>query len=170
MPKYFPDVDPSMLTTGTFGMLTELIGTITEDSFNTGSSLVSEVFPTRSKMNSSIYSNAAIFQLTNAFAEASSCDIILGIPESDIRNNFQKKDGSDYYFFYIDKDTTISVEDLTFTLDYDIEIKAMYRESDKGWVYSAKYIMDEYKNTASPILDPYIRLKKMKNGFFWIYN
>ena len=102
MPKYFPDVDPSMLTTGTFGMLTELIGTITEDSFNTGSSLVSEVFPTRSKMNSSIYSNAAIFQLTNAFAEASSCDIILGIPESDIRNNFQKKDGSDYYFFYID--------------------------------------------------------------------
>lgn len=169
MPTYFPDVEASNLTTGVIGMITELVGTITEDSFNTGSSLVAEAFPTRAKMMSSIYSNAAIFQLSNAFANASTCEIILGIPEEDIRNNFSRKENSDYYYFYIDKDTTIDVEGIPFTLDYDIEIRSMYRESDKGWIYSAKYIMDESVNSISPLKDPYIRLKKMKNGLVILY-
>ena len=81
MPTYFPDMDQESLVTGETGMMAELIGTITEDAFNTGSSLIAESFPSRAKMESSIYSNASIFQLTNAFAEASECDFVLAIPE-----------------------------------------------------------------------------------------
>ena len=71
MPNFFPDMDQESLVTGQTGMVAELLGTITEDTFNTGSSLMAEVFPSRAKMESSIYSNASVFQLTNAFAEAS---------------------------------------------------------------------------------------------------
>ena len=56
MPAYFPDMTSDNLVAGTTGMVAELLGTITEDSFNAGSSFVAESFPTRAKMESSIYS------------------------------------------------------------------------------------------------------------------
>lgn len=164
MPKYFPDVDPSNLTTGAIGMFTELISTITEDSFNTGSSLVNEAFPIRAKMESSIYSNAAIFQLSNAFADAGRCRFIFALSERDVQQNFQEKVGSTYKYFYIDKDTTIYVGDIPFILDYDIEIRAMYRETQKKWIYSAKYLTSDYTNSVSSISDPYIRLYNYADG------
>lgn len=160
MPTYFPDMDQESLVTGETGMMAELIGTITEDAFNTGSSLIAESFPSRAKMESSIYSNASIFQLTNAFAEASECDFVLAIPEEDIKDNFITKPGKKYKYFYIDRDTTVDVEGKTFTLDYDIEIRAMYRESKGVWTYSAKYLMDDYKNSVSKKKDPYVKLKQ----------
>ena len=164
MPKYFEDMTPSQLTTGTMGMLTELISTVTEDSFNAGSSLVNEAFATRAKMESSIYSNAAIFQLSNAFSDAGRCRFIIALAEKDIRQNFQQKEGSSYSFFYIDKETKIYVNNIPFILDYDIEIRAMYRETQKKWIYSAKYVMDEYTNSVSDITDPYVRLYNYADG------
>ena len=167
MPTFFPGLTPSNLTTGTIGMLSEYISTITEDAFNTGSSLLSEVFPTRSKMQSSIYSNAAIFQLTEMFGDGGRCTFMLLISEEDVRKNLQQKRGSEYGYFYIDKDMIIRVggtNGTPFMLDYDIEIRALYRESLGKWVYSAKYIVEEYKNSISDITDPYIRLQQYPNG------
>lgn len=160
MPKYFPEEKPSNLVVGTTGLVTEYLGTIAEDSFNTSSSLITEAFPTRARMANSIYSNAAIFQLNNTFCDACMCEFLLGIPEVDIQNNLVAKEGSRYSYFYIDKDTIVNVKGIPFTLDYDIEIRAMYRETQKGWVYSAKYLMDEYKNSVSLLNDPYIKLRK----------
>ena len=164
MPKFFPGITPTNLTTGTLGMITEYVGTITEDSFNTGSSLVAEGFPTRARMESSIYANAAVFQLSNAFADAGRCDFLIIIPEKDIRNNFVHKPTSHFSYFYIDKETKIFVKDIPFVLDYDIEIRAMYRQTQKKWVYSAKYMMDEYTNSVSDVKDPYVRLRQDSNG------
>lgn len=164
MPKYFSDINPSNLTTGSTGMFTELIATTVEDSFNAGSSLVAEAFPTRAKMESSIYANAAIFQLSNAFADAGRCKFIIALSERDIKQNFQRKDGSSYSYFYIDKDTKFYVNNIPFVLDYDIEIRAMYRETRKKWVYSAKYLMDDYTNSVSEIKDPYVMLYNYADG------
>lgn len=164
MPKYFPDITPSNLTTGATGMFTELIATTVEDSFNTGSSLVAEAFPTRAKMESSIYANAAVFQLSNAFADAGRCKFIIALAEKDIKQNFQHKDGSSYSYFYLDKETKFYVNGIPFILDYDIEIRAMYRETRKKWVYSAKYLMDEYTNSVSLIKDPYVMLYNYADG------
>lgn len=167
MPTFFPGLSTSNLTTGTLGILTEYLATITEDSFNTGSSLLSEVFPTRSKMASSIYSNAAIFQLSDMFGEGGRCDFLLLLAEEDVRSNLQEKAGSEYGYFYIDKDTVIrvgSTDGVPYTLDYDIEIRALYRESQGKWIYSAKYMIEEYTNSASDITDPYIRMQQYPNG------
>ena len=164
MPKYFPDISPSNLTTGATGMFTELIATTVEDSFNAGSSLVAEAFPTRAKMESSIYANAAVFQLSNAFADAGRCRFIIALAEKDIKQNFQHKEGSAYSYFYIDKETKFYVNGIPFILDYDIEIRAMYRETRKKWIYSAKYLMDEYTNSVSTIKDPYVMLYNYADG------
>lgn len=164
LPKFFPELQTSNLTTGMIGMVSDYIATITEDSFNTGSSLVAEAFPTRARMESSIYANAAIFQLSNAFADASRCQFMIILNEADVRRNFKYKEGSDYSYFYIDKDTKIMVDKIPFALDYDIEIRAMYRETQGKWIYSAKYVMDEYTNSVSDIKDPYIKLRQTANG------
>lgn len=167
MPKFFPGLSTSNLTTGTIGMLSEYISTITEDAFNAGSSLLSEVFPTRSKMQSSIYSNAAIFQISDIFGDGGRCTFLLLLSEEDVRKNLQQKRGSEYGYFYIDKDMVIRVggtNGTPFMLDYDIEIRALYRESRHKWVYSAKYMIEEYKNSISSITDPYIRMQQYPNG------
>lgn len=164
MPKYFEDEESSHLTSGLEGMVSEYISTITEDSFNTGSSLVAEAFPTRARMESSIYSNAAIFQLNNAFADAGRCEFIIAIPESDIKNNFITKQDSDYSYFYIDKNTKITIEGIPFVLDYDIEIRAMYRQSQKKWIYTAKYLIGNFKNSVSDVRDPYVKLRQTATG------
>lgn len=167
LPAFFPDIDPTNLTTGTTGMVAEYLSTITEDVFNAGSSLLSEVFPTRSRMSSSIYANAAIFQLTDMIGDASRCDFLILLAEEDIRKNLQSRAGSEYSYFYIDKDmifTLGGVGGTPFTLDYDIEIRALYRESKSKWVYSAKYMTEGHKNSISDVRDPYIRMQQYPNG------
>ena len=54
MPKYFEE-ETSNLNIGLTGMVTDMAGQITEDGFNTASTLLLETFPTRAKMENSIY-------------------------------------------------------------------------------------------------------------------
>lgn len=162
MPKYFEE-ELTNMTVGLNGMLTEYTGMIAEDGFNTASTLLLETFPTRASMENSIYSNAAIFQLSNVFSKPARCEFLIVIPESDIIRNFITKQGEPFSYFYIDKDTTIYVEDVPFVLDYDIVIRAIYKETQKGYVYSAKYDMSGYKNSMSTINDPYIKIRKTPN-------
>lgn len=168
MPKYFEE-ETSNMTVGLNGMLTEYIGTVAEDGFNTASTLLLETFPTRATMENSIYSNAAIFQLSNVFSKAARCDFLIVIPERDIIQNFISKQGDPYSHFYLDKDTVVYIENIPFSLDYDIDLKAIYRETQKGYVYSARYIMPSndssvFLNTLSPIKDPYIKTRRTSNG------
>lgn len=162
MPKYFEE-ETSNLTVGLTGLLTEMGGQITEDGFNTSSTLLMETFPTRAKMKNSIYSNAAIFQLSNVFADSARCDFLIVLSEDDVIRNFKQEQGGRYNYFYLDKDTKIYVDKIPFVLDYDIVIRAIYKETQGGYVYSAKYDMSEYTNTISPIKDPYIKIRKTKN-------
>ena len=163
MPKYFEE-ETSNLNIGLTGMVTDIAGQITEDGFNTASTLLLETFPTRAKMENSIYSNAAIFQLSNVFSDAARCEFLLVLSEEDVIKNFIHEQGSPYRYFYIDKNTTIYIEDIPFVLDYDIVIRAIYRETQGGWIYSAKYDMNEYTNSISPIKDPYIKIRKSSTG------
>ena len=164
MPKFFPDEEPSNLQAGMMGILAEYVSTTAEDAFNTGSSLVAEAFPSRARMESSIYSHAAIFQLTDAFADAGRCNFFIVLSEADIRSNFIEKPGHSYRYFYIGRDTVIYIKGIPFTLDYDIEIRAMYRRSKKKWIYSAQYVFGDYKNSISDVRNPYIKLQQTKTG------
>ena len=115
--EYFSDIDVSLRTVGMVGYTTELISNISEDAFNTGSVLFRETFPNRAQIPESIYSHAAIFQLSNVFSKASSCKFLIVLEENGILKNmvddYDKDTG--IFHFYIDKNTRIYVEDIIFT-------------------------------------------------------
>ena len=82
--KYFPDIDVSLRTVGMVGFTTEQVSNISEDLFNTATVLFRETFPNRAQIPESLYSHAAIFQLSNAFSSAASCNFLLVLEEEAI--------------------------------------------------------------------------------------
>lgn len=167
MPKYFDD-DASKLKVGLEGMLTEYVGDVTEDAFNTGSTLLMETFPTRANFTSSIYSNASIFQFSDVFANAAECNFVIQLDESDIRKNFIQTKHGKYRHFYIDKDTMFYIQEIPFCLDYDIKITAKYAGEKNGkalYNYSAQYdLSGVLRNSISNIKTPYIVTKLTADG------
>lgn len=167
--KYFSEIDPSLRSVGMIGYTTELMSNISEDTFNTGSVLFREGFPNRAQIPESIYSHAAIFQLSNIFSRAASCKFLLVLDENAIIknmiNDYDKDTG--IYHFYIDKDTKIYVEDLVFTLDYDIKMNIVKKNTEKGvdYLFTATYIMDEYSNSVSELVDPYVKIRRSSDGY-----
>lgn len=160
MPMFFSE-ETSNLTAGELGVVSELVGTVTEDSYNTSSVLLMETFPNRARMSSSIHSNAAIFQLSNIFASAATCTFLILLSEDDVIANSVSKNS--YDSFYIGKNTIIYVEDIPFSLDYDIEIRSTIRNDKR--IFSAKYIMDTINtNSVSNQTDPYIKMRRSSNG------
>lgn len=158
VPKFFPDTDISNLNVGAIGYITELSSAGLEDTFNTVSSLYEEMFPNRAKLPSSIYSHASIYQLSDGIANAASCTFFLMLDETSIISNATSKNGVNY--FYIDKNTKILVQGIIFTIDYDIEIRAVKKESHGNYSFSAQYVTKPYGNNISNITNPYIKLRR----------
>lgn len=167
VPEYFPEEDISLRTSGMLGLTTELISNISEDTFNTMSVYYRETFPNRARLPESIYSHAALFQLSDIFSTAASSSFLLVFEESAIIENMQYDKDSGIYFFYVDKNTMIYIEDIPFTLDYDISIRVVKKVTETGedYIFSASYMLDEYKNSISSIIEPYIKTRRSKNGF-----
>ena len=162
---YFPDQDVSTLNIGMIGYTAELIGTTTEDSFNTISTLIKEMFPNKAQLPDSIYSHAAIFQLGNIFAGTASCRFLLIFEEELINNTIDSINatGTNVDTMYLDKDTQIVVQDIVFTLDYDIAITRKVINDER--VYSARYVTLPFTNSISEITNPYIKVRKSKENF-----
>ena len=167
--KYFPDIEPSLRTVGMIAFTTEQISNISEDVFNSGTVLFRETFPNRAQIPESIYSHAAIFQLQNVFSSAASCDFLLVMEEEAIIKNMVDDYRNGIYYFYIDKNTIIYVEDIPFTIDYDIEMKIVKRTSEKyrdEYLFSASYMIPEnFKNSMSDLKDPYIKVRRSDDGY-----
>lgn len=163
--KYFPDQDVSTLNIGMIGFASELLGTATEDSFNTISVLIKEMFPNKAQLPDSIYSHAAIFQLANSFASAAACRFLLVFEEDTISKKMDEVNslGANISTIYLDKDTQIIVEDKIFTLDYDIAITRKVINGET--VYSAKYETLPFTNSISGITNPYIKVRKSKENY-----
>ena len=163
-PKYFEGVDLSGLNVGELGFVLEQIANITEDAFNTSSVMMNEAFPNKAVMPESIYSHAAIFQLNNAFTQCGQCSFIFLLQQDDILK-YGTTVGSKTNF-YIDKRTVINVEDIPFTLDYDIEIIAQknFNNGISSYDYAAQYIIDD-NNSISSVNDPYLKLRETSNGY-----
>lgn len=168
--KYFPEIDPSLRTSGMIGFTTEQVANLSEDAFNTGTVLFRETFPNRAQVSESIYSHAAIFQISDIFSKAASCTFLLVLEEAAIIENMQddydKETGM--YYFYIDKNTIIYLEGkYPFTIDYDIQLKVVRKQTGKKdeYLFAASYLMDEYKNSISEVTDPYIKIRRSNDGY-----
>ena len=169
MKKYFDTNEVSDLSIGMIGLTTEQITNFTEDNFNMASVLVRETFPNRAQIPESIYSHGSIFQISNVFSQAASCSFYLVLMEDEILEYASFPTGSGGIgYFYIDKNTQIMVEKIPFTFDYDIQIQIQKRTDEEGsydYVYSASYIMDDYKNSISDVNVPYIRMRKTMDRY-----
>lgn len=165
--KYFEDIDVSLRTVGTIGYTTELVSNIAEDTFNAASVLFRETFVNRAQIPESIYSHAALFQIDETFSAAASCTFLMVLEEKAIIQNMIDDVNTDIYHFYIGKNTTIYVENLPFTLDYDIRMDIAKKHSDTGedkYIYTARYITT-YQNSISDITDPFIKIRRSSDGF-----
>lgn len=168
--KYFEDIDLDLRNVGMFGYTTELISNISEDTFNTASVLFRESFPNRAEIEESIYSHAAIFQLDDVLSKAASCKFILVLEEAAIIKNMKASTNPgnrNTSYFYIDKNTTIYVENIPYVLDYDIIISIVRRVTSSGYDYlfSARYFKEEFKNSLSHVKDPYVKVRRSSDGF-----
>lgn len=165
--KYFPDIDVSLRSVGMVGMTSELVSDVAEDSFNASSVLFREIFPNRAEIPESIYSHAAIFQLEDVFSKPSVCKFIIAFEEDAILQNTTKDPDTGIYYFTLDKDFTVTVEDIPYILDYDIKIRAVQKRFDDGdmdYVYAAEYDFSGYKNSMSDLTDPFIKIRRSTNG------
>lgn len=167
--KYFSDFDPSLRTVGMIGYTTEIVTNYGEDVFNTGSVLFRETFPNRAQIPESIYSHAAIFQLDNIFSTAANCKFLLVMEEAAIIKNMVNDYDADtgVYHFYIDKNTTIYVEDLPYVLDYEIRLDVVKKVTKNGedYLFTAKYETTPYTNSISDIKDPYVKIRRSSDGY-----
>ena len=165
--KYFPEIDVNLRNIGMVGYVTELITNSTEDAFNTSAMLFREAFPNRAQLPESIYSHAGIYRLSDVLSKAASCKFLLLLNSEIIRENIKNgglvddpSDDSDNYF-YISKNTVFFVEDIPFSLDYDIRITVIKKKIDNKdtYTYTANYILDDFTNSISGINYPYIKLR-----------
>lgn len=186
VPKYFDEEEVSDRTVGMLGYTTELISQLSEDAFNAGSVFFRESFPNRAEIPESIYSHAAIFQLSDVFATASACKMLLVLDETAVIKNmvFYKNDLSTFdgntigmYRFYIDKDTIITINEEDYSLDYDIQLNIVKKKNDKGedeYLFTGRYMMPGYtgttttqfyENSISELIDPYVKIRRSGDGF-----
>lgn len=168
--KFFPEIDVSLRTVGMVAFTTEQVSNIGEDVFNTATVLFRETFPNRAQIPESIYTHAAIFQLSNIFSSAASCNFLLVLEKEAIiknmENMYDKETG--IFHFYIDKNTIINVEDIPYVLDYDIELKIVRKKNEQkkdDYTFSASYVTEEYNNNISTINDPYIKIRSASDGY-----
>ena len=160
IPKYFPDQDISTRNSGLLGLTTEQLATISEDTFFATSTLLKEFFITKATLPESIYSYAALFHLSDVIGHAAKCRFLLVLDEKELSKVF---DEANMYatqqtqnIIYLSKNTTIYVEDIPFVFDYDIEItRKKTKLHSTEYVYGAKYVVTEFNNSISDIVNPF---------------
>ena len=158
-PKYFNVEEISLLNVGIFGMMVDFCATATEDSFNTVTTFINEMFPNKARLPESIYANAALFNIENLFAIPSELSMAILINEADIIK--YGEDTGSILEFVLDSDMIINIEDKHFLLDYDINIQAKAYRGD--YIFNASYVTS-FVNTISDIKNPYIRIKRINYG------
>ena len=171
IPKYFPDQDISTRNSGLLGLTTEQLATISEDTFFATSTLLKEFFITKATLPESIYSYAALFHLSDVIGHAAKCRFLLVLDEKELSKVF---DEANMYatqqtqnIIYLSKNTTIYVEDIPFVFDYDIEItRKKTKLHSTEYVYGAKYVVTEFNNSISDIINPYIKIRRTVDGYF----
>ena len=183
IPKYFPEYDINTRTTGMISLVSELAANTTADTFNTGTVYFREQFVNRAQIPESIYSHAAVYQLSDIFSSAAKCSFLLVMEEAPIIENVLSDPITSYdndsgvYKFYIDKNTSIYVEGLLYTLDYDIVLN-IANKGNNNYVFTGNYLTNTftknykmesgYKNSLSDITSSYVKVRRSSDGYLAI--
>lgn len=159
-PKYLSTDEMNMASTGLFGYITEALATLGEDGMNATSIVFKECFANAAENPESLYLMAAIYQLSELFATPAQMPFILLLSEDDIISGGSESSG--VRSFYIDANTKYSIDDKSFTTEYDILISS--KTTTSGYVHSVTYVQD-HTNDLALVTSKYIQSKVIKyNG------
>lgn len=138
-PKYLNMDEVNDLNVGLFGVVTELLSTIADDSFNTTTTYMNEMFPNRAILPETIYNDAALFQEDDFFTTPAEMMGWIFILESDIIKYASVVPGSDSQKqIFLDSDMVIDIEGIPFMMDYDLRIRYVVPDG-KNLVYTVDY-------------------------------
>ena len=119
------DIDKvSLMNTGLYGLITGTMSTVIEDNMRTTSRYITEMIRGQSRLPQFIYANASNYGITDTFAKCARCSALLFIKESDILNKGTKS--GRYSYYTIDSDMVVYVEDIPFSVPYNIKIRSTY--------------------------------------------
>ena len=170
-PKFFDVQNISLLNVGQFGMNNHVIGTVIEDQFEVVNRYVNEILPQKANLPDFIYANAALYGIEDFLARPSKSSMLLYIKESDVLNKSSYRQNGrtvvvagkssyvEYKDFRIDSEMQIFVEDVQYSIPYDVNIQVSIidRNGQKENSYIATWVMDNV-NSIAEVTNPYIKI------------
>ena len=154
-PKYFNMEDVSLNNVGLYGMITDIIGTTTEDAFNVTNRYIGELMPSRAELPDFIYSNAALYGVTDILAKPSKMPFVLFVREDDVVEHGTWD--NNIHTFEIDSGVTIYVDDMPYSLPHNVVINSSFF---RGVYTHRAYYKEKFTNSLYTDTNPYIRLFK----------
>ena len=164
IPLYFNKDKLSLSTVGALGMFLDINGSITEDMINIAARYINEQMPGQAELPDFIYANAANYGITNVLGSPSKMSMLLLVKENDVINNSKVVSG--HKEFTLDSDMTILVDDLYFSIPYDIKIRSTMFQGE----YNHMSFYDVgYTNEVVSEDVPFIKtMKTMISGDVWL--
>ena len=182
-PKFYNVENLSLLNVGQFGMNNHIIGTVIEDQFEVVDRYLNEILPQKANLPDFIYANAALYGIEDFLARPSKSSMLLYIKESDVLNkSVSRKSGKsvvvsgkvsyvEYKDFVIDSNMQIFVDDVQYSIPYDvnIQVSSIVRDNQREYSYIATWMMNDSINSIAEITNPYIKIYKAAyDGDIWI--
>lgn len=166
IPKAFPQIPMNKLNLGFTGVISEYMGQAIEDVQGEASLMINESFISKAVLPSSIYAEAAVYELGYRFATPSICSFAIELLLEDVINYSEAVNHTSTYRYVLDKDTKIILGDNGYKLDYDIFIDHTFINGKR--VYNVYYDMSE-TNSISGITNKYIKHQISSNGWIVLF-
>jgi hypothetical protein len=164
LPLYFDDDELALSSVGTLGMFLDITGSTTEDMINIMGRYINEVMPGNAELPDFIYGNAANYGITNILAQPAKMSMLLLVKEDDVIDNASKVE--DHMEFVLDSDMTILVDDLRYSIPYNIKIRSTLYGDEYN--HMAFYDVNHTNDVASEDV-PFIKtMKTLINGDIWL--
>lgn len=164
LPLFFDVNKLALSTTGDLGLFLDITGSTTEDMINIMGRYINESMPGRAELPDFIYGNAANYGITDILAKAAKMSMLLLVKEDNVIRF--SKPVEDHMEFTLDADMTILVDDLRYSLPYDIKIKTSLYDGEYNHM---SYYDKRYKNSVVDDDIPFIKtMKTMINGDVWL--
>ena len=164
LPLYFDPDQLALSSTGTLGMFLDINGSTTEDMINIMGRYINESMPGQSELPDFIYANAANYGVNDILAKPAQMSMLLLIKEANVIQ--YAKTVGDHTEFTIDKAMSILVDDLRFSLPYDIKIRTS--QYNGNYNHMSYYDMS-FVNSIADIDVPFIKtMKTLINGDVWL--
>lgn len=164
LPLYFNDNELALSTIGALGMFIDVNSSSTEDMMNITGRYITEIMPGQSELPDFIYSQAANYGVTKVLATPAKMSMLLLIKEKSVVE--YAKDVNGHLEFTLDAGMSILVDDITFSLPYNIKIRSTLFNSEYNHM---AYYDQDYSNEAVDESIPFIKTMKTDiNGDVWL--